>query len=88
MKTTILLAALLSVGVFFQKENFISPSTTSTLEFHKNQNSGLTKENITTQSSSFISQFLKTTILPIGSIIFLIWIISGLDILRSVKTKN
>jgi hypothetical protein len=102
MKTTILFAALLSVGVFFQnkiqqvnldfdfsqKENFVSSPTTSTLNFSKNQKSVLTKENITKQSSSFISQFLKSTILPIGSIVFLMWMIFGLDILKSVKNEN
>jgi len=99
MKTTILFVALLSIRLFFQnkiqqinldfdfikKENFISSSATSTLDLYPNQTSELTKENITKQSSSFISQFLKVTILPIGTIVFLMWLIFGLYILRSVK---
>ncbi len=99
MKTTILFAALLSVGFFFQKkiqqvnldfdfiqnENFISPSSASTLDFYQNQKPELVTEKITKQSSSFITQFIKATILPIGLIVFTMWMIFGLDILKSVK---
>lgn len=102
MKTTILFAALISVGLFcqskiqqvdlgfnfHQNENFISPSAVSTLDFYQNQKPELVTENITKQSSSFISQFIKAIILPIGLIVFTIWMIFGLDILRSVKNKN
>ena len=102
MKTTILFAVLLSIGVFFQnkiqqvnldfdfsqKKNFVSSAASSTLDLYPNQKLELTKENITKQSSSFISQFLKVTILPIGSIVFLMWMVFGLDILRSVKNKS
>lgn len=99
MKTTILFAALLSVGFLFQKkiqqvnldfdfiqnENFISPASAASLDFYQNQKSELVIEKITKQSSSFIAQFIKATILPIGTIVFLMWLIFGLDILRLVK---
>lgn len=101
MKTTLLLAALLSVGVFlqnkiqqvnfdfdfFQNENFVSPSSSSNVELYQHQKLKLklTKENISKQSFSFISRFLKSTILPIGTIVFMMWIIFGLGIFRSVK---
>ncbi|MFT6321987.1 MAG: hypothetical protein ACJAT4_002922 [Granulosicoccus sp.] len=102
MKTTILFAVLLSVGFFFQnkiqqvnldfdfsqKKNFVSSAASSTLDLYPNQRLELTKENITKQSSSFISKFLKVTILPIGTIVFLMWLIFGLDIFRSIKNQN
>jgi hypothetical protein len=102
MKTTILFAAMLSVGLFFQNKiqqvnfdfdfsqnkNFVSSAASSTLDLYPNQRLELTKENITKQSSSFISKFLKVTILPIGTIVFLMWLIFGLDIFRSIKNQN
>jgi hypothetical protein len=102
MKTTILFAALLFLGFFFQNsiqhinldfdfsqnEKFFSFSALPTLKFHQGQKSELPKESITKQSSSFISQIIKVTILPIGSIVFLIWLLFGLDILRLVKKRK
>ena len=99
MKTSIIFAALLSVGLFFQnkiqqvnldfdffqKENFVSSSATSTLDLYQNQKMESTKTNISNQSISIIAHFIKISIVPISSIVFLMWLVFGIGILKSVK---